>query len=316
MIGDAHSLTTGYVVRHVPPASRVGREIAVLDIAQDFLLAHLAEEGVFDSLVVFKGGTALRKLYAGSQGRFSTDIDLAALDPDADRADLRSLIADQCRVTLGPFTFRPEARGDRWLVSVASEFGDPGVSIKLDVGPPCWLAPEPRPFVTAPIHRRYGFDLPDLPCMRLEEILAEKVARLARMSTARDASDLVWAAQTSPFSGFDKELVRRLAMLKVWADNHGIRPGWASALSPATFDPARWFADRGDDWDDEQIGLLAHPPPRLRDLQNNVHRHYAWLRDLQVDESRWARADARDRGEVIRAIQALPAGALGGASLH
>jgi len=59
-----------------------------LDIAQDFLLAHLEEVGVFGHMVVFKGGTALRKLFAGAQGRFSTDLDLASADLDADRQAL------------------------------------------------------------------------------------------------------------------------------------------------------------------------------------------------------------------------------------
>ena len=47
MIGDEHALTPGYVRRHLPPGSNVGIEIAILDIAQDFLLAHLHERGVF-----------------------------------------------------------------------------------------------------------------------------------------------------------------------------------------------------------------------------------------------------------------------------
>ena len=75
MIGENHVLTPGWLQRHVPPASRLDVRIAVLDIAQDFLLAHLHTHGVFDDLVVFKGGTALRKLFAGAAGRFSTDID-------------------------------------------------------------------------------------------------------------------------------------------------------------------------------------------------------------------------------------------------
>ena len=60
MIGDDHALTLGYVARHVPPASRIGIDVAVLDIAQDFLLAHLAERGVLGDFAIFKGGTALR----------------------------------------------------------------------------------------------------------------------------------------------------------------------------------------------------------------------------------------------------------------
>jgi hypothetical protein len=46
VIGERHELTPGYVARHVPPGSPVGLDIAVLDIAQDFLLAHLVEQGV------------------------------------------------------------------------------------------------------------------------------------------------------------------------------------------------------------------------------------------------------------------------------
>lgn len=81
------------------------------------------------------------------------------------------------------------------------------------------------------IHQRYGFALPALPCRRLEEIMAEKIARLTRSATARDASDLVWIARTSPFSQFDRMRVRRLAMVKVWIDNQGMQPGWKPALA-------------------------------------------------------------------------------------
>lgn len=48
--------TTGWVARHTPPGAG-GRYAAHIDIAQDLLLAHLAERGMFDHLV-FKGGTA------------------------------------------------------------------------------------------------------------------------------------------------------------------------------------------------------------------------------------------------------------------
>ncbi|WP_425957039.1 nucleotidyl transferase AbiEii/AbiGii toxin family protein [Xylanimonas sp. McL0601] len=56
----------------------------MIDIAQDLLLAHLVDAEVFD-LLVFKGGTALRKTFAGPAGRFSTDLDFSLRHPDADR---------------------------------------------------------------------------------------------------------------------------------------------------------------------------------------------------------------------------------------
>lgn len=308
MIGEAHQLTLGYVGRHVPRPSKLGIDVAILDIAQDFLLTHLAEHGLFE-LVTFKGGTALRKLFAGAQGRFSTDIDLAAVDPNADRVELAAFIADHSRTTLGPFTFTAsEARG-RWQIAVASPFGTPTFTIKLDVGPPCWLEPEQRAFISTPTQQRYGFPTPTLPCMRLEEILAEKIARLSRKATARDASDLVWVAQTSPYSQFDRRHVRSLAMLKVWVDNRGMSPAWRPALAPAPFDPTIWLTRR-DMWDDEQIGMLASPPPTLAALEAGLVTHYGWLAQLTDQEGRWARAHERDRREVVATIKALESGML------
>jgi hypothetical protein len=47
MIGDKHSLTQGYVYRHVSPNLQIDIEISILDIAQDFLLSY------FDELIFF-----------------------------------------------------------------------------------------------------------------------------------------------------------------------------------------------------------------------------------------------------------------------
>lgn len=71
----------------------------------------------------------------------------------------------------------------------------------------------------------------------------------------------------------------------------------------------RWLSPR-EDWDDEQIGLLTHPPPSLSELEARLHRLYAWLRDLTEKEGRLASADARDRSEVIRAVRDLEHSAL------
>jgi hypothetical protein len=58
-------ITPGWLAHHTPQ-SPGGRQAALIDIAQDLLLTRLHQRGVFDHLE-FKGGTALRKLYAGSQ---------------------------------------------------------------------------------------------------------------------------------------------------------------------------------------------------------------------------------------------------------
>ena len=77
------TLTVGWISRHTPPGAGVdGRDAAVIDIAQDLLLRDLHERGSLDALV-FKGGTSLRKLYAGNQGRFPLDLDFSVADPPA-----------------------------------------------------------------------------------------------------------------------------------------------------------------------------------------------------------------------------------------
>ncbi len=74
-------LTEGHFARHYQ-GMRGARDAAMLDIAQDHALYLLAEAGLFERGLVFKGGTALRKYRAGTSGRFSTDLDFAAADED------------------------------------------------------------------------------------------------------------------------------------------------------------------------------------------------------------------------------------------
>ena len=87
---DNITVTVGWIARHTPKgAGAGGREAAILDIAQDLPLRELHETGALDTLV-FKGGTALRKLYAGNQGRFSLDLDFSLAAP----ADPETVVLD------------------------------------------------------------------------------------------------------------------------------------------------------------------------------------------------------------------------------
>ncbi|KLR62288.1 hypothetical protein IMCC26207_104138 [Actinobacteria bacterium IMCC26207] len=304
-----HRITRGHLLRHIPPNSMIGVDVATLDVAQDFLLAHLHAAGMFD-LVVFKGGTALRKLFAGTAGRFSTDIDLAIATPDEDRRTVADLVAETIDdASAGPFRYRVENRRGRWLIHVDTDLANVAMPLKLDVGPPCWLAPDVRSFVPVPIHDRFDFALPDLPTMSLEENLAEKVARLNRVAAARDASDLVWAATTTPFSGTDRNVVRRLAVLKIWVDVNGLNGHWHPTSSTAAFDPSLWLRT-GREWDDESIGLLAHPPPPIEVLESDMVRLWKDLANLTVDEAVFAAANEKDRSAVIAAIFSLPSAAV------
>ncbi|NBO46296.1 MAG: hypothetical protein EBU85_04705 [Actinobacteria bacterium] len=64
-----------------------------MDIAQDLVLRQLHSQGISESLV-FKGGTALRKFYAGNAGRFSTDLDFAVSEVGTSAALVTQFICE------------------------------------------------------------------------------------------------------------------------------------------------------------------------------------------------------------------------------
>ena len=63
----------------------VDLDVAEREIVLTYVLRILSDQGLLDRLV-FKGGTAIRKLYLGGMGRFSLDLDFTAVGnvaPDA-----------------------------------------------------------------------------------------------------------------------------------------------------------------------------------------------------------------------------------------
>ncbi|MHB2029267.1 MAG: nucleotidyl transferase AbiEii/AbiGii toxin family protein [Acidimicrobiales bacterium] len=305
-------LTTGHILRHAPAQSTQGHDAALIDIAQDLLLRHLSDRGVLE-YVSFKGGTALRKIYAGAAGRFSTDLDFSFTDLDTVQSDVIGLItAEIDGAVLGPFTYGVTYRRNRPIITYSSKLEGtlrPTLESKLDVGPPPWLEPVRRPWVTVPIHNLYGGPLPDLTVVSLNENIAEKIARLNRRSPARDAFDLVWVAST-PGLDVDRALVRRVAALKIWVDLNGLTSNhhhWAIQPEARLFDVNRWLSPlKASDFDDENIGLLTTPPPDLDDLGQELSRLYGWLANLDSDELKVARGLAQDRALVLKLIGELP----------
>ena len=72
-------LTRPEVQRYTTESGLRDIMIAEKEIILTFLLQLLSERGILNRLA-FKGGTCLRKMIVGSQGRFSTDLDFTALE--------------------------------------------------------------------------------------------------------------------------------------------------------------------------------------------------------------------------------------------
>ena len=286
-------ITEGYLVRHYQ-GRRGGRGPAVIDIAQDHLLFHLANEGIFDLGVSLKGGTAIRKFRAGNAGRFSTDLDFAGMDDAA--ADLLVEVVDGA--TVGPFEFTLEALDGtrRMRLSIASPFGETEVPARLDLGRRVlWLPPEMLPALPLPIHARYGFELPAIPTARVEEVIAEKLARYRRGSLARDLYDLAWFASRP----FDEALVRRVTALKIWSDVVD------DGLGDKPWDPDEILRPRAEaEFVPEAIGYLTTPVD-IAGWVRVVRQRFGFLRDLDEVETRLLRCSLVDEWDVRQMIKAL-----------
>jgi predicted nucleotidyltransferase component of viral defense system len=202
-------------VRHGPAQSPQGRDAGVIDIAQDLLLRHLSERGI-PTLVAFKGGTALRKVYAGAGGRFSTDLDFSVATLDDDPATVIRLFVDEINGTrLGPFTCSIDDRRGRYAIIYQSELGpDLGGPLlsKIDVGPPTWLEPAWRSWVEAPIHIRYGGPLPVLPVVDLAEYMGHYNAHRPHRSLDQRCPTLV-KETNAPIANPDPACIRRTDVL-------------------------------------------------------------------------------------------------------
>lgn len=309
------TVTVGWIGRHTPPGAGVdGRDAAVIDIAQDLLLRDLHARGSLDALA-FKGGTSLRKLYAGNQGRFSLDLDFSVADPssDADTVVL-DLVNDIDGTSIGPFSYGVSERRGKWSLTIQSPYGtdESTLSSKLDVSPPPWLEPVRRGWVAMPIHATYGLPtLPELQVVRLEENIAEKISRLGRTTTARDLYDLAWlVTHQRDIGDLDTDLIRRLVVLKIWVDANGITAGNVHSRAghqPHTFDPDHWLRTRAPaEVDLADLGALAVPTPSLAYLNATIQAHYGFLRELDPQERQLAAARKQDRHLALRLLNELP----------
>lgn len=320
---SALNIQPGHIARHTPRnAGAQGREAAVVDVAQDLLLCHLQEVGILNDIVI-KGGTAIRKLYAGKEGRFSLDLDFsfASIDANQDKI-VDAFISEVDGLTLGPFSYGVKERRGKWSVTFSSRFvSSPTLATKLDFSPAPWLNPTMRTWVPMPIHKQYGVVLPSIQTTRLEENIAEKIARLNRTTTARDMYDLAWIMSNSSICGaLDTSLIRRLSVLKIWVDSNGMHANntaWLPGHKASTFDPSHWLRDRSaGEFDLEDIGALAVPTPSPEELSQSVKSSFAFLADLTEEEEWLSRSDERDRSLAIRLLQELPDGRFVGKGVY
>lgn len=285
-------ITRGYLARH-SQGRRGMADTALLDVAQDYALRFLHDQGLFDLGIALKGGTALRKLRAGNAGRFSTDLDFAAPDAEAGELLLDTIDGAELFDVRLSLADREELRAK---LLIQTPHGEPSIPARIEISlRPLWIATELRRPVELPVHDGYEFDLPTIPTPALEESLSEKLAAWRRRRKLRDLYDL----QLFSSGPLNESLVRRLLVLKVWHDvvddQLGSRP----------FDPAEIIdAMDGRRLPPEDIGLLTQPVEPLVWL-HRVQTRYAFLVALNDEEKDIVACNPADRYAVSRMVEAL-----------
>lgn len=283
-------LTRPQVQRYAVESGLRDIMIAEKEIVLTFLLQLLSERGILARLA-FKGGTCLRKMFVGSQGRFSTDLDFTGVEEH----DHEDIILQMMEAFEQPFHgiqfaipdegYYETQDGLSWGVNptYTHEWNEAGSEIKLQISrrETPTLPTERRAQIDQSYFRLLPFAPAEIVCLALAEILAEKIRACYQRNKARDIYDLGMFA-TRPL---DHVLIRRLVVLKLWQARD-------------TFDPAqllqKFTEGRDFDWDDLRQ-LLNRATHVDRDtITGACIRGFGFLTNL-TDEERMLASDPHQR---------------------
>lgn len=284
-------LTQPQVQRYAAQSGLRDMMIAETEIVLSYLLQLFGEKGLFDKLA-FKGGTCLRKIFLGSQGRFSTDLDFTGLeDHDPEEMIIEMMVAfdepyHEIEFSIEEKTYYETDDGLSWGANPTYKHEwnpDADSEIKLQISRR--ETPTLRTQIHAQCDQSYFTHLPfkpaDIRTLSLEEIIAEKLRACYQRNKARDIYDLYIFA-TRPLN---RDLIRGLVIVKLWQ-------------SRDSFDPAKLMAKFEDgkafDWDD--LAQLVRKDQKIdpNEITTTCIKNYAFLNKMN-DEERALAADQYGR---------------------
>ncbi len=275
----------------------VDLDVAEREIALTYVLRIMADHGLLKRLA-FKGGTAIRKIFLGNQGRFSLDLDFTATekaDPDALILDIAGLFNNQnyhgltFTVPAGNYFANPESCGAE--ISYQHEWsksGKFGIQISFRGRP--LLPVRPAALRKERYFEWLGIEPPVIPTLDLHEVVGEKIRAASQRSRVRDLYDLYQLASQR----FDRTRVRQIAVLKCWETNF-------------IFNPAAFLAgvEGGHyDWSDLRRLLRKGQDIQPAVILRGVQKNYAFLEKLNPKEALVAGDPYQRQKKAYRAVLA------------
>ena len=269
--------------------------IAENEIVLTFLLQLMAESDILDKLA-FKGGTCLRKMFIGSGGRFSTDLDFTQIE-ERDHEDVILAMMEAFEQPFHGIRFHvPDDNyyetqdGLSWGVNpVYAHDWNPDDQSQITLQISRREVPTLPPSRNAQCVQKYFQHLPfnpvDITCLALPEIIAEKIRACYQRSKARDIYDLFVFAKRP----LDQRLIRRLVVLKLWQARDTFDP----SILIKKFDDASSF-----DWDDLRQLVRRTQAIEPDQITDACLKGFAFLTELDPAEKKLA-ADPYQRDQKL-----------------
>ena len=260
-------------VDHYASSAGVDRRVAERDVVLTYVLRMMKDNNILGDLA-FKGGTCLRKVYMGMVGRFSEDLDFTLIGYDLARLERRfSSFIEEARgygFTLSFDNLRKSLEGS-FACNVNYRHGWNKGDFKFEVS----LREDPvlevldRGIQDELYFRYTEFEPFDVPCMQLEEVLAEKIRATYQRATARD----VWDLYQYAYRSYDRDTVKRLAVIKFWNDK-------------SEYDPEKLMdkiSTMRIDFSEVEYLLKNKEHPREQEIKSRISSSFDYLRELDKD---------------------------------
>jgi predicted nucleotidyltransferase component of viral defense system len=276
--------------------------VAERDVVLTYALRALLDAGLMNHLA-FKGGTCLRKMIFGSSGRFSDDLDFTFAS-EAPRDDVLLDLVETFNqkhhgitYTLQDYYVTEEESslgGDVLYQHSWNSAGRFRLQVSLRERPT--LPVTPMPMEPQGYFKNLEIEAPIIPSLATVEMIAEKVRAAFQRAKVRDLYDL------HRFSTrlFDGELLRPLAVLKLWQAKDPFEPeSFFKRLRSARYD-----------WNDLRRLLRSSDLVDPEEMLVSVETRFAFLNvlsDLETPLIDDARKSGRNqpladklRAEILR----------------
>ena len=255
----------------------VDRTIVEREIILTYVLKILNEKNLLDRLA-FKGGTCIRKVYLGSSGRFSMDLDFSAkeaIDPEDAILDLMDVfnaeyygisfhLHDEWRMTQNGLSFTVEP-------SYSHAWNDSGgFQLQVSLRELPTLDIENKLLLPQSYYNDMEFNPPSIQCLNIVEVLAEKIRAAYQRAKVRDLYDLYYYSSKP----YNRSLVRTLTVIKLWQVN--------DPFNPAKF--LERLQSESYDWNDLKSLVNKNIEINETDIINKTVAAYSFLQELEDEE--------------------------------